>query len=268
MNSVYNTKSWTDKFISAGPSDRYDEARVDMIMDIIPPDVRSVLDAGIGGGYIFKRLKEQKGLAPFGFDISLEMLQKSKDGRVCACDIKKIPFKDRSFDLVIAADIIEHIAKDAFDESVSELARVAKDYILINSPYRDAFNWPVALCDKCNREFNIYGHMRSVDMKLIRGSFGKSFRVLKAGVIGRKRDPRPAPLVYIARRLGRAYSREGAVCPYCFNPSITAPERNAIEMFFSKAVGSIFFVMDRLIPPFLKSGSELYVLLRRKKGAS
>ena len=266
MNSVYNTKYWTEKFISAGPSDRYDEERVDMIMDIIPADVRSVLDAGVGGGYIFRRLKERKGLISFGFDISLEMLKKSKDGRVCACDIKKIPFKDRAFDLVVAADIIEHIDMDAFDESISELARVAKDYILINSPYKDAVNWPVSLCDKCKREFNIYGHMRSVDMKLIRESFrGKAFKVLRSGVIGRKRDPRPAPLVYIARKLGKAYSKEGAICPYCFNPSITAPERNAFEMFFSKVVSSIFFVMDRLIPPFLKSGSEMYVLLCRKK---
>jgi len=265
QSSIYNTKTWTDKFIHREPANPFDEERVNKILDIIPEDIGAVLDVGIGGGYIYRKLKERNSLRCFGIDISLEMVKKSGTGTACVSDVSNLPFNSEEFDLVLATDLIEHIKADSFKESVSEIVRVAKKYILVNSPYKESIDWPVSICARCGKEFNIYGHLRRVDTKLIKGLFPeREFEVLKMGTLGRKRNLRPGLLVYAARKWGRVYSKEAAICPYCFNSPVGHPRRNIIEKSFGKAVCSIFLLMDKLTPPVFKSRSEMYILLRKK----
>ena len=52
MNAnIYNQKAWIDRFIYREPADAADEARVAKIVDMIPGDVTTVLDAGVGGSF-------------------------------------------------------------------------------------------------------------------------------------------------------------------------------------------------------------------------
>lgn len=265
-SNIYNTKTWTDKFMYTKPVDSFDKERVNKILCIIPEDVKTVLDVGTGGGYIYRRLKDDKGLKCFSIDISFNMLKKLNDNKSCLADVKNIPFKNEEFDLVLACDLIEHIEKEFFSDSISELKRIAKKYILVNSPFKDAINWPVSLCNKCNKEFNIYGHLRTVDMKLIKALFpADNFVILKTEIFGRKRTPRPYFLVYIARKYGKDYSREGVICPYCFNRSIGYPHRTFFEKFIGRTIWTVFLLIDRLIPSVSKKGSEICILLQKKK---
>jgi SAM-dependent methyltransferase len=241
-SDIYSQKAWVDKFISRKPVDEADAERTDKIIDMIPSDVTTVLDIGIGGGYIYRRLKDRGGLRCFGIDISLDLIKMAEDGSLCVSDAGSLPFKNGEFDLVVAADVLEHIKEEFFRDAASEMIRVSKKYILINSPYKDAIDWPVSLCGVCRKEFNIYGHVRMVDMALIKRIFpGDKFRMLKTEIFGKKRDARPAFLVRIARRHGRIYSAEGAVCPDCSSSVISQPPRNAVQSIFGKAVCGIFF---------------------------
>jgi len=264
-NNIYNIKAHIDKFIYVKPHDAHEKERVDQIMGMIPADVNTVLDIGTGAGHIYRRLKERCGLRPFGMDISLELVGRLQENTISVADIKNIPFKDRSFDLVLTADVIEHISPDDFNKSISEIIRVSKKYILINSPYKDAVDWPVARCGKCGREFNIYGHMRSVDKELINRSFpSECFDVLSMATAGRLRDMRPLSLVKMARRFGKVYSSDATICPYCFNSSIICPDRTAAERCFGNAICALFLIMDRVVPSALKNKSEICVLLKKK----
>ena len=175
-------------------------------------------------------------------------------------------FRSRQFDLVLAADLLEHIKDESFRKTISEIKRVSRKYMLINSPYKDAIGWPIALCDRCKGEFNVYGHLQVVDLDLIRRAFPEGeFDLVVSEVFGRKRDARPASLVYIARRFGKVYSGEGALCPYCFNTSIKLPDRSHLETLIGKLVAAVFFIMDKAIPPMMKQGSEIRVLLRKRR---
>ncbi|MCX5677992.1 MAG: class I SAM-dependent methyltransferase [Candidatus Omnitrophica bacterium] len=264
-DNIYSRKEWVERFVHPSPADSFDEERLRNIVGAIPEDARAILDVGLGGGFIFGELKRKNGVRCFGIDLSPELVGRLKDPRVCVADAKNIPFKDRQFDLVLAADILEHLKDEYFDESVSELKRVSRKYILINSPFKDAIDWPVALCNKCNREFNVYGHIRAVNEKLINRLFPKAeFDIVNMKVFGKRRDARPSAVVRAARKLGKVYSAEGALCPYCFNDSIERPSRNAIEACFGKVSAAIFFLMDRLTPSILKQGSEISVLLRKR----
>lgn len=264
-NEIYAQRAWVDKFVSRSPADGYDAERVRKIIGMIPGDVSSVLDVGVGGGYIYVELRKRKGLRCAGIDLSPDLVKRMNAPGVCVASASDIPFGDRQFDLVLAADILEHIKDESFKETVSELKRVSKKYILINSPYKDAIDWPVALCDKCKKEFNVYGHMQVIDMGLLRRAFPKDeFDLLASEVFGRKRSMRPAGLVYIARRFGKVYSGEGVLCPHCSSTSIKLPRRSAVETLVGKLIAAVFFCMDAAIPSPLKQGSEIRILLRKK----
>ncbi len=263
--NIYGQKAWIDKFISRSPTDDSDAERVQKIVDMIPEDVATVLDVGVGGGYIYGELKRKKGLRCAGIDLSLELVKRLKEPAICVGDARNIPFRDRQFDLVLVADLLEHIKDESFKKTVSEIKRVSGKYVLINSPYKDAIDWPVALCDRCDGEFNVYGHMQVIDTGLIRRAFPeKEFELIVSEVFGRKRSTRPAPLVYVARKFGKVYSGEGALCPNCFNTSIKPPDRNSIEVLIGRIMAAVFFFMDRAVPSLLKQGSEIRVLLRKK----
>ena len=141
-DNIYDQKIWVEKFIDKEAPGARDEERVNKILDAIPTDVTTLLDVGVGGAYVYRRLKGRKSLKCFGIDISTMLVKDLKDSSVCVGDVKNIPFKDDMFDLVLAADLLEHIKEEDFIQSVSELARVSKKYILINSPYKDAIHWP------------------------------------------------------------------------------------------------------------------------------
>lgn len=264
-DSIYDTKVWTDKFIYANPPDIYDEKRVAKIVGAIPSDAGTVLDVGIGGGYIYREIKKNKDVKAFGIDISWDLVRRSNDNRICVGDIRALPFKDASFDLVLAADLIEHIKEENFNDSISEIIRTSKKYILLNMPYKDVINWPVSVCNVCNKEFNIYGHERTMDIEFIENLFKDTpFGVIKSEIFGKKRDIRPSFLIHIARRWGKIYSREGTICPRCFNTPIIYPERKILEKFCSKAMALMFFLMDRLTPPQIKGLGEMYILLKKR----
>ena len=266
-NSIYDRKAWLDTFIRDAPADRYDAQRIRQTAEMIPGDVRSLLDVGVGGGCIYRELRrEATSRRCFGIDISEQLVKQLNDAHVCVADTTHIPFRDRSFDLVLAADILEHIKQEDFARAVSELVRVSARYILISSPYKDAIDWPVSLCNVCDKEFNVYGHERSIDLRSIKRLFrDEDFEILKAEFFGPRRDARPFALVCLAREFGKVYSAEAVVCPNCFNGDIRQPRRNAAEVLFGRAIIGILFLMDRLTPALFKQKGSVRVLLRKKR---
>lgn len=265
-NNLYNQKSWLDKFIPTESMGAYESERVEEIVASIPEDVKSILDIGVGGGYLYQKVKERIGTGYTGIDISFELVKRAKDEKVCVADVKNLPFKDKQFDLVLAADVLEHLKEDVFTKSIEEIIRVSKKYILINSPYNDSINWPVSKCDKCGNEFNVYGHLRKVSDGLLATLFPETcFKILMKKVVGLRRDIRPGFLVFLARKFGKVYSEEGGTCPHCFNFPIKKHYRNIFEACVGKMMCGIFFLMDRLIPPGLKKKSEICILIEKRK---
>ncbi len=58
-------------------------------------------------------------------DIDAEAL-KEVDRQNCVGDITAIPVKDGAVDMVMACDVLEHLADDALQKAVSELERVSR----------------------------------------------------------------------------------------------------------------------------------------------
>jgi SAM-dependent methyltransferase len=101
-----------------------------------------VLDVGTQkGGYLFHIKNNSKVISCVGIDISEAYIQEAKkrqpDLNFIVGSIEKLPFFDKSFDTVIASEILEHILD--LNVGICELKRVVKDtgQILITVPDYD-----------------------------------------------------------------------------------------------------------------------------------
>ncbi|MBL4889013.1 MAG: class I SAM-dependent methyltransferase [Candidatus Lindowbacteria bacterium] len=89
-------------------------------------DVKSVLDIGCGGGQWAMHLKNEFGKHVYGADLSFTSVEAAmRNGIKCAVsDADSSPFQDKSFDLVTALDVIEHLEDDiAFLRDAHRLLR-------------------------------------------------------------------------------------------------------------------------------------------------
>jgi SAM-dependent methyltransferase len=91
----------------------------------VPRGPLDVLDAGCGGGATLESLRDRYGNA-VGVELSGEAVEYARGrGRdVMQGSIEELPFADRSLDLALALDVIEHVPDDG--AALRELNRVLK----------------------------------------------------------------------------------------------------------------------------------------------
>lgn len=88
-----------------------------------------VLDIGLGGAILEHCLSESDKLVFSGIDISPYVIRKAKSelkGVFKVGNLQDIPFKDRSFDIVLALDVLEHIPSYETLDVYKEIIRVSK----------------------------------------------------------------------------------------------------------------------------------------------
>jgi len=89
---------------------------------------KTILEVGVGNKTLFNYLKQ------YGFDISTCDIDGDLEPDYIA-DIKKLPFEDNSYDIVLAYEILEHMPWEDVDQALKELHRVSKKYVNISIPY-------------------------------------------------------------------------------------------------------------------------------------
>ncbi len=98
-----------------------------------------VLDVGGFGGKLGWFLNEDYKLIVLDqkpWDAEDASLEK---GNYVQGDARKLPFPDNSFEVVLASDLMEHIAKEDRVKVLDELCRVSKNYVILGAPFRKEF---------------------------------------------------------------------------------------------------------------------------------
>lgn len=93
----------------------------------------SVLEIGVGNGFMSRELKHTINVNVIGLDIDCAL-----DPNVAA-DVRSQPFKDNSFEVVAAFQVLEHLPYNDFEHILSELKRISRQYILLSLPDRSPF---------------------------------------------------------------------------------------------------------------------------------
>jgi SAM-dependent methyltransferase len=112
-----------------------EDATADQVARLVQTGSR-LLDIGVGLGRLLGRFPQCE---RYGIDISLPYLRRTSSMgiRVGAALIEDIPFPDRSFDVLVCTDVLEHVLD--LNLACREMLRVLRDdgHLVIRVPYRE-----------------------------------------------------------------------------------------------------------------------------------
>src|SRR5262249_211609 len=129
--------------------------------------------------------------------------------------ISAIPFPDRSFDVVMTTDVLEHLPPQVLPEATRELTPVPKKYIPACVPHQEQWKANFTRCSSCGHSYHINHHQRSWgEQDLVHGLMPSGWRVLEVRYSGLFR-PHNDPTVELRHKLGIWNVWPGAVCPNC-----------------------------------------------------
>src|SRR5689334_17512921 len=111
------TSSNMRKHVAANPLQRYlleqFHTQVRSLFDKVQPEPRRILDAGCGEGFAMRAVMGNADADIVGLDGSPEALvlahQFNPQRSFTAGDLFQLPFPDRSFDLVVCMEVLEHL---------------------------------------------------------------------------------------------------------------------------------------------------------------
>jgi ubiquinone/menaquinone biosynthesis C-methylase UbiE len=110
---------------------------LEFILKNIDPSAQSLIDVGCGNGFLLKKVKERHpNLQLTGFDIK----DKDDNGatyKYVKGNIEKMPFADKSFDVVTCSHTVEHLVE--LEKCISELVRIARKQVFIVTPKQKYF---------------------------------------------------------------------------------------------------------------------------------
>jgi ubiquinone/menaquinone biosynthesis C-methylase UbiE len=202
--------------------------RIKEIIGMIPTQVRTVLDVGCGDGRILGELSQRYDAV--GADYAAYSVREAGP-RAIRASSAALPFPDRSFDLVLCSEVLEHLPKDILVSTLSEIERVAKAYVLISVPYREKLRLLFLCCPVCHHEFHIWGHLRSYTKSDMKKLFA-NFTIQQWKSYGRRAGYHSLFVAYINQKLGGRWEDADptTMCPGCGNTNFPRAPRNAITI--------------------------------------
>lgn len=143
---IANLSTNFSKHSSKNPIQRYliNNFYSDLLVMVKPLNPQSILDAGCGEGFtIIKLMENGIGKKIVGIENSRAAISLSRKVNpqltIKLGSIYSLPYRDRSFDLVICTEVLEHLDKP--EKGLSELVRVSKKYLLLTVPNEPWFTY-------------------------------------------------------------------------------------------------------------------------------
>lgn len=206
---------------------KYMNQKIDLLLNIIPQNVKTVLDLGCGNGVLTNILAEKYDVT--AVDRSKLALTKINAQKKIQADIADLDLPAKSFDLVFSSEVLEHLSDDAFLKSVEKIKTLTKKYILVTTPNDETTRRKFTKCHKCGHEFNAYYHFRGFNKKKLNKLFN-GFDMTYFNVLGRPYYYYNDKLAYIKQIVGNAWWKpdEKYFCPNCENEEFKETKPNFI----------------------------------------
>ena len=131
---------------------------------------KKVLDVGCGPGFLMKFLHEIN-VNVFGIDASsdvLDMAPSDVKERIKIGSITSIPEEDKSFDLVICREVLEHLSVLDIFKAVIELCRVSSKFVYVTTRFHPN---PRSLFDVTDEKSVDPTHISLMNINLLRLMF-------------------------------------------------------------------------------------------------
>ena len=101
-------------------------------------DAQYILDVGCGKGEPMQFLNRRRRYFTVGIDIFQPYIEKCRlqgihDDYVM-CDVRNLPFREKSFDIALCLEVLEHMDRKDGERLLDEMERVARKQIILSTP--------------------------------------------------------------------------------------------------------------------------------------
>lgn len=252
----YNLKFWDTYGLTADYAER-----IKVVNDLVPSNVQNLLDVGCGKGEIINYITMNRNINCTGCDSSIEALKYIKCNAV-AIRLPYIPFSDRSYDLIICLQVLEHLDNPEYRASLLEIQRVANKYIIIGVPYKENLLTKQARCMACGKISHVDGHVRSFNensMNMLLDEFVLERKEL-CGIL-QKRQTRIGILAK-QKIAGHYYRPSFFNCPHCGSDHICPVQQ---DNFFKSGIVRICDFLNSMILAVKSEMPYWFIALYKRK---
>lgn len=238
-----------------------EQERIADLLELASKGRSSVLDIGARDGYI-SRLLTSSFQQVVALDLDTSDIQHERITCVIG-DVTNLQFSDNQFNTVVCAEVLEHIPSDCLQRACDEIARVARDNVIIGVPYREDTRVGRTTCYSCGRKNPPWGHVNAFDEKRLKKLF-PNLRVERFSYVGTKRsrtNPLSALLMDLAGNPYGTYDQEEG-CVSCGANLKSPPQRTLMK----RSVTVIAFLLQRIQESFL-SPQPNWIHVHFRKGA-
>ncbi len=146
-----------------------EQARIRNLVSLLPQAGERALDIGARDGYLSRLLAER-----FDEVVALDLrTPRSDDPRVTCVqgNAAQLPFGNGSFDLVLCAEVLEHVPPGILPSVCREILRVTRRTVLIGVPYKQDLRLGRTTCSTCGHKNPPWGHVNTFDEAHLRSLF-------------------------------------------------------------------------------------------------
>src|SRR5262249_41533535 len=142
-----------------------------------------------------------------------------------------LPFSDKSFDLVLCCEVLEHLPEEMYRSSLGELKRISRKYVLVSVPFKENLSLGHTRCPQCRKIFHVWGHLRRFTNKTLASLF-KDFDVATTRYVGKRSPYHLRIVLQLNQRYGNRWAdwEETSMCPHCGNTFFRRTPRNLVTI--------------------------------------
>jgi ubiquinone/menaquinone biosynthesis C-methylase UbiE len=189
-----------------------EQARAQDLLRILPSQGRSVLEIGARDGF-FSRLLAERFETVTALDLDKPSIQLDRVVPFQG-DVRRLAFPDHAFDCVVCTEVLEHVVE--VDQAAAELARVARQSVVVGVPYRQDIRLGRTTCAGCGKINPPWGHVNRFDEKRLRRLFA-GLRPVTVSWVWRNRDRTNALSAWLMNRAGNPWGtyHQEEPCIHC-----------------------------------------------------
>jgi SAM-dependent methyltransferase len=158
-----------------------------------------------------------------------------------AGDVRRLQFPDRSFDLILCAEVLEHVPNPEI--AAREISRVAAGRVVVGVPYRQDTRVGRVTCQSCGTISPPWGHINSFDERRLEAMFS-GLKLERIEFIGPMHSTVTSDLAtWLMDRGGNPWGTYDQQEPCACGASYYAPEQRSIAQ---KSFSAIAHRMNRV----------------------
>lgn len=211
-----------------------EQERINDLIGLLLNRGDSILDVGARDGYISIKLAQLFNSVT-ALDLSAPNITHDKIQCVKGDITSRLNFSDELFDVVLCAEVLEHIPKNKLVNACSELIRMAKHYVLIGVPYKQDIRVARTTCHNCGAKNPPYGHVNTFNETQLKQLFStmRAERISYVGTHVGRTNPFSTLLMDLAGNPYGTYNQEEP-CLHCGAKLTIPPIRNLLEKLLTR----------------------------------